>query len=104
MNNPKLTVPKPGRRATDVDGAPIPPSSGQPLGDAIFDLIGTAADAGKTLTIWDLRKVLDVSLHEVFVGLRVLEYDRLVCRGTPSQDPLSSPVTLTDKGRKIYFG
>lgn len=104
MNSQKLNVPNPGRRASDVDDDPVSPPSGQTLSEAIFDLIGNAADADKALTIWDLRKILDVSLHEVFAALRVLEYDRLVCRGAPSQDPLSAPVTLTEKGREIYFG
>ncbi|MEZ5682517.1 MAG: hypothetical protein R3E14_14605 [Erythrobacter sp.] len=104
MNNPKLNVPSPGRRASDVDGDPITAPTGQTISNPIFHLIGEAEATDKTLTVWDLRKVLDLPLQEIFVGLRALEFERLVNRGTPSQDTLSTPLSLTDKGRELYFG
>ena len=104
MNNPKLNVPAIGRRASDRDRGTTDVPTGEAIAERIFQLIGEASSDGKTLTVWDLRKVLDLSLSEVFVGLRALEFERLACRGTPAMDPLSAPVTLTEKGREVYFG
>ena len=103
MNKPKLNVPNQGRRASDAHGDPISTPANLTIADAIFSLIGETEGAGKTLTVWDLRRILDLPLHDVFVGLRALEFDRLVCRGVPAQDPLSAPVSLTERGREVYF-
>lgn len=103
MNNPKLNVPIAGRRASDVDGDPITDPNSHNAIVPIFNLIAKADAGNKALTVWDLRKMLDLPLEEIFVALRSLEFERLVSRGVPLQDPLSTPLILNDKGREIYF-
>ena len=104
MNNPKLNVPTQGRRASDLENGPGKSAPDKRVGDTIFHLVAEAEGSGKALTVWDLRKLLDLPLHEIFVSLRSLEFEGLMSRGTPSQDPLTAPLMLTSKGYENYFG
>ncbi|QPC99936.1 hypothetical protein [Qipengyuania soli] len=98
MNSPTV-----GRRVSDTDMRVIRVRSSIELGNEIFHLVGKAGERGKSLTIWDLRRMLDAPLEKVFVALRALEHERLITRGMPTHDVLSAPITLTEDGREIYF-
>lgn len=102
LTNPNSRRFVPGRRASDVPGAPLTPSPSQALAASLLDQLLESEHEGKSLTAMDLRRKLDIPLEQLFVGLRWLEFDGLIVRGNPSLDPLDSPISLTERARKLY--
>ncbi|MDG5749422.1 hypothetical protein P8Q88_14680 [Qipengyuania sp. XHP0207] len=58
----------------------------------VIDALSGAYEHGKVLTIWELRTITGLPLHEVFAAIRTLEFGGIVSIEQNREDPFAATV------------
>ncbi|WP_324827475.1 hypothetical protein [Qipengyuania zhejiangensis] len=91
-----ISSPAPVGVREDVDCECLRGLSSDAAGDQVLVAVCRAAQNGNRLTIWDLPKVIDLDLAEIFAAVRVLEMGKFVHVGDNPADPFGATVELGD--------